>query len=226
MLTIAGGIILAILILALLPWLVTGAVGLLGIGIAATIILAIGYFLLNNFEDAMVVLALLLAAAALMFLYSIYAQSRNLHLFGRKLLLLTSPALSPRKQVEKEVALERLAQDIASHCAAQNLAIKNRAVDALSRHADKLWRKHRDYGELAASPLGNVVQFSTTDVGCLFKVQISTDFPRNVLPTYLLQDEGESLSATAVGELNGGIKRVVKKKLLAHERTKQRGKAR
>lgn len=221
MLTIAGGIILALLILALLPWLVTGAVGLLGIGIAAAIILAIGYFLLNNFADAMVVLVLLLAAGALMFLYSIYAQSRNLHLFGRMLFLLASPALSPRKQVEKEVALERLAQDIASHCAAQNLAIKNRAADALSRHADKLWRKYREYGELAASPEGTVVQFSTTDVGCIFKVQISTDFPRSVLPTYLLQDEGENCSATAIGELEGGIKRVVKRKLLAYERTKQ-----
>lgn len=222
MFTIAGGIILAILILALLPWLVAGAVSLLGIGLAAGIIIGFGYFLLNDFADAIVVLALLLAAGALMFLYYIYAQSRNLHLFGRKLLLLVSPALSPRKQVEKEVTLKRLAQDIASHCAAQNLAIKNRAIDALSRHADKLWHKHREYGELVASPLGNIVQFSTTDVGCLFKVQISTDFPRSFLPTYLLENEGESLSATAVGKLNRGIKRVVKRKLLAHERTKQR----
>jgi len=222
--TIAGGIILALLILALLPGLVTCAAGLLGIGIAAAIIIAIGYFLLNNFADAMVVLALLLAAGSLMFLYSTYAQSRNLHMFGRKLLLLASPALSPRKQAEKEVALKRLAQDIASHCANQNLAIKNSAVDDLSRYTDKLWRKYREYGELAASPQGDVVQFSTTDVGNLFKVEISTDFPRSVIPTYRLRDEGENCSATGVRELKGGIKRVVKRKLLAYERTKQREK--
>jgi hypothetical protein len=221
MLTIAGGIIIALLILAFLPQLLAGAVGLLGIAIAAAIIFA---FLLNNFADAVVLLALLVAAGALIFLYSTYAQSRNLRLFGRKLVLLASPALSPRKQAEKEIALERLAQDIASHCAAQNLAIKNSAVDALSRHADKLWRKYREYGELSASPEGNVVQFSTTDVGLLFKVQISTDFPQSVLPTYLLQEEGENCSATIVGELNACIKRVVKKKLLAFERTKQCGK--
>ncbi|MHB8763185.1 MAG: hypothetical protein ACYDA8_02405 [Deferrisomatales bacterium] len=226
MLTIAGGIILALLILAMLPWLVTGAVGLLGIGIAAAIIIAIGYFMLNNFADVMVVLALLLAAGALMFLCSIYAQSRNLHMFGRKLLLLASPALSPKKQAEKEVALKRLAQDISSHCANQNQAIMNSAVDDLSRYTDKLWRRYREYGELAASPQGILVQFSATDVGYLLKVEISTDFPRSVRPTYRLQEQGENCSATAVGELKGGIKRIVKRKLLAHERTKQREKER
>ena len=95
MLTIAGGIIIALLILAFLPQLLAGAVGLLGIAIAAAIIFA---FLLNNFADAVVLLALLVAAGALIFLYSTYAQSRNLRLFGRKLVLLASPALSPRKQ--------------------------------------------------------------------------------------------------------------------------------
>ena len=54
MLTIAGGIIIALLILAFLPQLLEGAVGLLGIVLAAAIIFAIGYFLLNNFADAVV----------------------------------------------------------------------------------------------------------------------------------------------------------------------------
>lgn len=98
--TIAAGIILALLILAFLPYIVGGAIGLFAIAIAAAVIFGAGDFLLNNFSDAVFLLALAILAGALRFLYSIYLQSRSPRLFARQLLLLATPAVSQKTSRE------------------------------------------------------------------------------------------------------------------------------
>ena len=127
MLSIAGGIILALLILAFLPEFFLLIIYIFGIALAVFIFLLVfGLLSDSNFADVIATLTLFFFLGLSYFLHDTYIQSRNLRLFSRKLILLATLTLSPKKQVEKEVRLQCLQQDIVLHCENKNLAIKNK----------------------------------------------------------------------------------------------------
>lgn len=218
MLSIAGGIILALLILAFLPEFFLLIIYIFGIVLAVFIfLLVLGLLSDSNYADVIATLTLCSFLGLSYFLHDTYIQSRSLRLFGRKLIILATLTLSPKKQVEKEIALECLQQDIVLHCENKNLAIKNKTLDATLQRVSKFLYKYREYGDLIASQEGNVIKFSIKDIGYLFKVQVSTNFPKSVSPIYLI----EGYQATNISELKSHIKNIVKRKILDYERSKQ-----
>lgn len=221
--TIAGGIILALLILAFLPELLGASAVVVAGALLLGLVLTAGYFFFTNLSDALFICFLLAICAFMLVIFSVYAKSKNAGLFFRELALRLMITTSPRKRAEKEFALEQLAKDIEAHCASRNAAIKQTALEDVLTVARGVWKKFREYGELTHSITADQIRFTSPQIGELFSVEITAKFPENDQPTLRMQGEaGQADLGTSARELKAAMKRTVKWRLLDFERKRVR----
>jgi hypothetical protein len=221
--TIASGIILALVVLELLPALLGASVVLVSLAILLGLALTVGYFFFTNPAGSLIFCLLLISFAFICVVSFVYAKSKNARLFFRELVLRLMIPISPRKRAEKELALEELGKEIEAHCSARNAAIRKVALDDILTVSSGVWNKFRQYGELTNFSAEGQIRFASTEIGELFSVEISVNFPKEDRPTLRMQAEGRQLEVgTSAHDLKAAMKATVKRRLLEFERKRVR----
>ena len=220
MFAIAGGIILALVILALLA----NIDFVLPVCVVLALVVTAGYFFFTNLSTALITCFLILVGTFIALMFSVYAKSRNVALFFRGLALRLMITTSIRKRAEKEAALEQLAKDIEAHCASRNAVIVETAFVDVLAVANRVWKPFREYGELAHFRDAEQIRFKSAQIGELFSVKVAANFPRDGRPTVEVtgvRRHGPELGSSA-RKLRSAMKRTVKLRLLEFEREKLR----
>lgn len=224
MLTIAGGIILALFIIILALFIIayfdTFLKSLLWVFLIGIISFLLYTIYKNIYNPKFIVLLCISPFAILaIFIHITYTKSRNSKLYFRYLKLLFSlPSLDPKIQVKKELAIENLKQDIVNHCIKKNEEIKTNAFNILIKKSNKIWVKYKEYGKLEVNIEDNLVEFSCSELGFIFRTKVVTEFPENLNVTIIYLDTIRNINSNSMDEFNHIFLTTLKERILEYER--------
>lgn len=218
--TIAGGILLAILLLIAIGVLIPIALILLAVGLGIALVVAAGYFLINETETTV---AIVVAFAVLIFFFwiqAIYRKSRSLKLFLADIGLRLTPAFSVRAKAEKEARWEEHQRSVESHNSVKRSAIINESEDYIAKIATKLWRKYERHGEGHVSRSDQSLSFALSDGTQLFTVTIDLEYPASVKPAFRFRSSGFLYEQKFKNfwQLKGPMKKQIRAAVLEKER--------
>lgn len=210
--TIAGGILLALLLLAAIPILLQLAPLLIALAIVAVVVVGGGNLLIHEPGLAASLFILAAVCIAISLVLAGYKESRNIRLFLRGLILRSSPAFSLRARAEKELALETHERAVQRCLTKEKDRLVDRDAAKIRRISERVWRKYARYGELiTTTESGGSLTFSTSETGRLFTVRIDLDYPQKTLPKY--QFQGHQEYAGSEHDFLYGLKRPMRKQM-------------
>ena len=220
--TIAGGNVLALIIILLLPAILGAAVWLAVIALGAAIIFGVGALFINYPEHTALIVVGFVIFAGLSAVLAIYFHSRNWRLFLAELGLLLRPAFTLHAKAVKEKHREEHSAKVQAHVALRNNEIQDVGIERAKAITEKVWRRYSKYGVIVPERKGTApqVRFSIDGTDWLFDIKVTSNFPTTTQQHYSLYYPAFTLDTQTyeLSSLKGYMRKRIKDVLMEKER--------
>jgi len=221
MLTIAGGIILAIIILAALSTLGGALVIAVAVVVCAALIIGVIVLLIEKPEYAPIAAALVGIIVLGSILYVVRTQGGTLLILKRLMTYLT-PRFTIEGAASKQVQLELLKKEREKTIAQKKERYEKYAVERLVEIAGELKRIFKRYPAFDVQLSGSILMglIDGNKPSELFTVMASCDYPSSIKPLFSMRSLGYNNQTSEVSEVVGALKPIVKNGLIENEKRK------
>lgn len=193
-LEIAVGVVLAIILLAILPYIIVSGVYVLGILLLIAIVGVVVYFFSEYTVGALVIALLVATPLAYFFISSSLRENGGIKLYIKKIFLTLLPAITLKQKTNKNIRLSEHKDLIDYELKKRNEEIQQNCFSKLAKAVKKKTKKYESYSCLQVNLGQSSINISienpydkTAKSPFSISISIYVNYPYSTTPSYYLE---------------------------------------